>query len=478
MSIDVQPASLTTTTTASPTPELEFTLAEGVNVVLEMKSGVGEWSPTGDRFAFLSCDSSQNIVRLTVHEPADFSPHELFSQVIECEPNFLDLSWRPDGKQIVFTGSEQDDRGLHDHAQTWVSDLNSSRILLEPDNRSWFTQYHGWMSGNVLIKSKYAGGGSQVLEFVDVVQGRRLGGAFFVGNYFGGNAKYIPIGHGKSALMYRLVALTAFDHFDIYEYVASGETGGVFFPIDEKDTNTVFMDWRGETNTMLVLLEEHNPDNHAFRTTQLLFWDVDRNEILLEIPNAVYGEISTDGRWLAYLASGFESPSTDLLELEYCSESDINRELRIMDLWVQEDVAAFPVEVWCGSVSSYPNFSGDFEFSPDGSKIAIRSIPSTDHEPDPVGLIRFVNLETLDSIIELTGRDFSWSRDGSSLLYQDADRQYEIFDLDSGAGHVIIDSLGQGKPRFEWSLTGKYIGIYYLEYYGLRHLIIVQDPTY
>jgi hypothetical protein len=475
LSTDAKQVSATTIPAASPTPELEFKLAEGIDSLLEMSSGVGAWSPTDDRIAYLGCDSLREVVSLTVHQPPEFTPEEVFIQEIPCAENSLDLTWRPDGEWIVFTGANEKLRGLYEYSQTWVSDLQNSWLLRESDDGTRFTHYSGWMSGNVLIIWSYAGGGHQILQFVDVVNGRGTGGAFYLGYEFAENDTYLPIGFEVTPLVYRVVALKSSGHFNFIDYFNNGQLDGKIFPLDDQNNITYFLDWRGDTNLMLVLQQQYDPETFDCLSEELVFWDVDRDEIVIQIPNGEYGKISPDGRWLAYLISRQASSSEEPRSLAYCSYESVVPELRIMDLWTQDDVASFPVEVTCDAAIDWSFAKGEFAFSPDGSKIAIITESTTDNE---IENIRIVTLDTFEDIGEFEGSLFHWSPEGSSFIYRNAEGQYEIVDLVAGESVQLIESAGEFFMRFEWSLRGEYLAISLFGPVEDQNLLVVRNPLY
>jgi len=469
-----QHVSTTTTPTASTTHESEFKLAEGISSILEMSSGVGAWSPADDRIAYLSCDSSRGIVRLSVHDPPGFSPQEVLIQETPCDAYSLDITWRPDGEWIVFTGANEQLHGLFEYSQTWVSDFRDSWLLHESDNGTRMTHYSGWMSGNVLLVWSYAGGGHQILQFVDVVNGLSTGGAFFLGYVFAENDIYLPIGYEFTPLRYRLVALKSSGHFNLF-FFNNGQIDGKIFPLDDQKESSVFLDWRGETNLMLVLRQQYDPDTLECISEELVFWDVDRDEIVLQIPNGAYGKISSDGRWLAYLVSKRDSSSEESHSLAYCSYESVVPELRIMDLWTQEDVAYFQVEVTCDAAMDWYHAKGEFAFSPDGSGIAIMTESTTDNE---IENIRIVELGTFEDVGKFEGSRFQWSPKGTGFLYRNVEGQYEIVNLAAGESVQLIESTGEIPLRFEWSLSGEYLAISFWQPSGDENLIVVRDPLY
>lgn len=443
------------------TPETDYFLDDSIHVVMDKIPLIGEWSPIEDQIAFLGCDE-ESIYQLSLHKPPSFERVVIYSREMECEPNYYDSSWRPDGSLIVFNNYFSSWT-----SETWVTDLYNYWPLVEDDQIDRFTSYKGWMDNNIFIEGSYSGGGNWNVRFRDVVSSQDTGRASYEGSAFKSNDKYLPVVVSPPGVRVYTHALTRYAKYGPYSPFSEGYKS---FPLISFTVNSEFMDWRNRTQYMLLRVVETDLEDRNPLSSRLVFWNVDTDDMPLSIPDSVYGRVSPDGRWLVYmpvLSSEFD------MSLDECNPG--NAELMIMDLWDQEVKTSFLADYSCDWPANI-RFQPLFSFSPDGSKLAYFYTEKDKSNSPATTKVFVIDLINRNLISELNAIELSWSPNGQFVIVKGSESEYIMHDLYSGKSETLIKSSWEYGPQFLWSPSSVYIAIRRSIYTGPPETMIVKNP--
>lgn len=352
----------------------------------------------------------KNIFRISV---PDFTSVSISPLEFVCEP-VQDLSWTPDGSQIVYSGSFPIDHPLHpsnygfDNSALYIMDRdggNNRPINFDTAYGRW-PYFAGWLDDTTLVYKYYAGGGHDFVTKLDIRSGLRSSETLIhMGSGYEPGLNYIAVNNG----MWQDEAITAvaISEFSIHSDPAFSE--GQFMiclsnfcgalPCVQspclKD-NSLFEDWLPGSNSMLVLTWESgthltNEDQETINRyvdTKLQLWDVDTQAVASVVNGGIFGRFSPDGQFLAFHTLSPE-PQLHLFEM--------------------------------------------------ASSRVILSLPSA--EPR----------------LKWSGEVFFWSPHNNRLIYQDDQGNWNILTAPDGNLIPLTINGGARLSRPQWSYDGRYL---------------------
>lgn len=437
----------------APSSIPQIDLGKSIEVVNSGIPGYGEWSPVEDRISFLGCDDDSSAFQLTLHNSPSFDSHVLYSSETKCDPNsYYDFSWNPNGKYIVFANMESPE-----YATTWVSDLSKAwQFEEEAYSERWVT-YLGWMNNNVFIEGSYSGGGNSLRRFRNVVTSNDVGWCSYSGSSGKPNDKYFPVEVSVPSRHY-VVAFSMYAKGDPFPPYSEGFE---VFPISSMNISSDFMDWRNRTQYMLVRVIEEEEKSQA---SNLVFWNVDTGEIPITISDAVYGRVSSDGRWFVYMPFIFPENDSPYLKCETGETA-----IQIMDLWDQQVKYSLLVDYQC-NWDEYLPYQPMFNFSPDGSRLAYHHTESNNE------VIYVIDLSSNSPKSNFDANELSWSPSGRFVILRIGESDYSIYDLSSNKSSTLVKTSGDVRISFKWSPSETFIAVLKKNYQEPRETIIIKNP--
>lgn len=456
--------------TATPNSDSQFSFPGSIEIVLTEVAGRGDWSTVDDRFAILGCAENSPSYQLTLHDPPSFESQVLYSKEIDCDPLVShDFSWSPDGKLIVFNGPYEGLQSISDYSQSWVTDLDTAGAFEVADQLGRFVTYLGWMDSTTLITSSYSGGGNSLVRFRDIANSVETGSSYIYGPIYTPNDSYLPVAIDRGFGALHLVALSRFAQGDLFTPFAGATTQ---FPLYSTTISSEFMDWRARTQFMLVRIVTFDAEDRAPQASTLVFWEVDTGDMPLSVPNAVYGRVSPDGRWFAYMQA---PPNSSESQFGDCEPGET--ELNIMDLWVQQVKATLLVDFSCDffSSTSLP-FEPLFAFSPDGSKLAYIHTSHGDDGPAGAKSVYVIGMPDPVPITTFDADELSWSPSGRFAIVKLTGNEYVLHDLSTGESATFIPEIGQSSFQFEWAPSETYVAVLRRAPSGSQYSTVVANP--
>jgi hypothetical protein len=409
----------------TPTPLPELLWSDGVvpvGVVWDVDTFTAVWSPVAHEFVVGNCWAFWNgnaereaIFRVSVPNlgMTDVAPAEF-----ECELLF-NMTWTPDGQQIVFFGPFPEDHP--NHPSNYGFD-NSALLIMDRDGANShpvnyetaygrYPEFTGWMDEGLLVYKGYAGGGHHVVYVLDIGEGEAVSWALVhLGGGYRPSKDYVATNTGMlSDFHITAVAVSQTPLQEDTEF-----DGGPFLfcvsrfchgnPPDRPpllEENSRFEDWLPGTNLMLIVTWDResrlrseiggiNLRINPTVTTQFQLWDVDSHSVTPFDVQGISGRFSPDARYLAYHTLS-PSPHLHVLELE-------------------------TGETIFSHSSAEPHFELNgqvFLWSPDGQQLVLRA------PDDNWGIVSLTDRSFSPLTINGGGRlsDPQWSYDGRYLSF-------------------------------------------------------------
>ena len=227
-----------------------------------------------------------------------------------------------------------------------------------------------------------------------------------------------------------------------------------YFPeLEWYQINTIFKIWVPASDQMILhsfeYVERDTGDyNPAYRLTrsQLFLWNLVTNEIKLLSQNGVQDLFSPDGKTLAIVTLG--SPRLDAQRI-FIEGSAENIQLEAMPTLNLMDWSSGQV-FWSMPIIGQTRNGGD-----------IGPAPSEDTQTDGA-------IQPQLNVIDLTSQALlgsvpgaqempTWSPDNEHLVYQNPDRNWQLFDLHNHSSIPVTVGNGAQLSWPAWSFSGSYI---------------------
>jgi hypothetical protein len=425
------------------------------------------WSPAANEIVFDTCidihqDLDLNGDIITAVAPL-FNPQKISPLEFICNYQAMSgMIWTPDGQKIFFGGPYADLRPepyLDEYAQVWVMDRDGRNANPIGNANDRWLGLAGWIDENTLIYSGYAGGGHIHIALLDILSGESFASTIVhSGGVYHVNDAYIGTQNGWDSAFNITAAVIS----RIPQELEDDEVDELFNPFLyslSSDFSSRYEDWLSNTNSMLVLTWEKELELwgidllHDPAVTQLQLWNVDTGELTLLISEAIRGQFSPDGRFLAYVTPGIPSPSIHLLP-EMGSGSILSLPLAAKQV---------------GESSSQYNFY--FSFAPNGRYFTFLTpgIVQVDSEGKPIGVDYqpdniHVNLFDMDSqqfLASLSAQEFVpvWSPDNGRFLYQDQFGTLALYTLADNTAFPLTQTPDARLTNPHWSFDGSYLSV-------------------
>jgi hypothetical protein len=427
-----------------------------------------------------------------------FKVQPLFDQYL-CSP--WSLLWSRDGKSIYSAGplSQAIDRPTED-CGLWVHAVDGGI------NQRFTPEFYGrdlsflWMGWNSLVTSVYTGGGSSLIRILNVsdgqvqnaMWGRWIGDWGITPDYLGATSEE---GMCLAVALYRNGPKVDFNKIDRVVDLATNfarkltdvqlgtKAGG----------STFFNDFYPGTNLMLVYRQAEigtiNGDHLDLeQIRQLLLWNLDTDEVSLQVPYAYAGKFGPDRKTLAYVTLG----RADLDEqnrpkqMKAVLEGEAEPYLQLLDLPSKQVFLSLPI-YWQRDTSfsclvPY-RYIPAIWFSPDGHSLAFLSDQEL-AESGPGKLEKAAGSQpgSFLYVYDLNKRKLVWSREnvmlpdrdsdrlsgivswnpkGDKFVYRQQDGNLILQNLITGNSLQLTKSVGRGLG-VSWSYDGSYLLVEYL----------------
>jgi len=442
--------------TLTPTSISQINLGKSVEVVNGGIPGYGEWSPVEDRISFLRCNDGLSAFQLTLHNSPNFEPIVIFSNETACDSSVkFNHSWSPNGEIIVFSNLVSSAESV-----TWLTDLTRSWQFEEIALPVRYLTDFRWMDNNVFIE---AGTGYGIAKFRNVTTATEMADVSYKGLLYKNNDKYLPIEIFEEFRHY----VIAVSRYDIENPYRPNSKRHIVFPISSLNESSDFMDWRHRTQYMLVRVVE---GDGIPQSSKLVFWNVDTGEIPLSIPDAVFGRVSPDGRWFAYMPYIFPENTSPVIE---CDPGEV--EMKIMDLWDQQVKYSLPVKYGCNWDEYIPH-QPKFSFSPDGTRLAYYQTKGTTSDTSNDSMVSILDLSSNKLVGSFNTDQLLWSPSGRFVILKGDESGYSLYDLSSGKSIILVTTSGKVWVSFNWSPSDLYIAIQNEVLGEPRKTIIIKNP--
>ncbi len=429
-----------------------------------VETGWVEWSPVANEFVFDTCGDIYSeldlngdifIATAPLFEPYKISPTEAICNYLAMS----DTIWTPDGQKLFFGGPlPEPEPHLSEYAQVWVMDRDSQNAHPIAEVRDWWLGFSGWMDENTLVYNGRAGHGLLHIDLLDISSGESLGWAVIdSGDVYHIDANYIGTQNGSTDLSYMRAAAISKIAQDIAELEISAMYGLHLYTLSH-GLNSRYEDWLTGTNNMLVLTWAKDAELgsvdllHDSAVTQLRLWNVETDELVLLISEAVKGQFSPNGRFLAYVTPGIPTPSIHLLP-EMGSGP----------------ILSLPLAAKRVGESNAYNFY--FSFAPNGRYFTFLT-PGTvqlDGEGKPIGVdyqpenihVNLFDMDTQQLIVSLPAQEFVpvWSPDNGRFLYQDEFGTLSLYDLVDNTAFPLTQNPDARLTNPHWSFDGSYLSV-------------------
>ena len=287
-----------------------------------VETGWIEWSPVANEFIFDTCGDIYSerdlngdifIAVAPMFESFKISPTNTICDYLAMSEKI----WTVDGQKIFYAGLVVDSEAAlypGESAQVWVMDRGGQNTNPVGNAVDRYLGFAGWMDENTLIYNGYAGGGHIHIALLDILSGESFASTIVhSGGVYHVNDAYIGTQNGWAHAYNITAAVISRIPQELEDEDADELFNPFLYPLSS-DFNSRYEGWLSDANSMLVLTWEkefalwdidllHDP-----AITQLQLWNVDTDELILLVSEAIRGRFSPDGRFLAYVTPGNPAP--------------------------------------------------------------------------------------------------------------------------------------------------------------------------
>jgi hypothetical protein len=215
----------------------------------------------------------------------------------------------PNGRWILFGSVPK-----QDYDPSWnefsrpiritTQDSRSLPVFSDQGSLRWFS-FLGWLDGNTVALSDYAGGGFYNYTLMDIANNSLHARVQVHGPAWRPNSIYLPAAEEYGG-PYQLLVLSRFAQANPYSTLLGPNDYSRGFPKEyiAPDMNTIFKDWLPDSNRMLVQAFVFNRNINSTSISQLMLWHVDSAVVQMLVPAAIDGLFSPDGKLLAFVTHG------------------------------------------------------------------------------------------------------------------------------------------------------------------------------
>jgi Tol biopolymer transport system component len=444
--------------------------ADALGEPIELKTGVGMWSPTADEYLFASgsSDTFSDEGVLQIAAAPEFLPVSL-----TAEGYYDDWAWTSDGDAVVyfFVPDGPGSKNLY-LVKRDGSDAHAISDDVYGNTISWLG---GWLDRNNLVYVNYAGGGHRTIGAVNVFTGERkkIDTMTYGGNVYGPHNSYIPATN-MFGYVNEQTLLVVSERFP-YASGAVAPANGYFKSMPEfrnipnERTISLFDGWQGSTNQMLVYWGYFSEDLEL-QGTHLLLWNVDTNAVRLLAPNGIGGRFSPDGKYLTYLTFGPAQLDADAKPVEYAPDGTTETYLQLMDMAdrrVVLSLLAISDEDWDDSTGTHQYVRAGF--SPDGRYLAFFTPGPVQIDEQGRSVVVEEPVKTYLNLLDLQNQQLvwsasaetrlSWSPTSQYLIFQDSDQNLQLLDVSTWTISAITLENRTLIGASNWSFDGRYLSL-------------------
>lgn len=479
------------TPTAAPNPGptiplISTQVEHSLSPIADLRGFTGKWSPNANQLAGIRWDETGKGA-LTVPSAPDFAPTTLLPEFVYAESTFgHEVTWRPDGAQIVFSGPAGLDE-IGEASALWAVQPTGeeARRFLENAAPLIWMKIPGWLDANTMILSGHMGGDSWLTRLVDFKSGKVLAQENILGEVFPGQPSGAPFEYHVSPVKIGVITTTQQgDHQGKVSYVRMMPESERMLPPQNRMMDV--LGWQPGTDTLLVSVETLDSSASSLDAAQVVAWNIMTDEVTQLAPKAGYAEYSPNGRWLALMAYN-DLPINPDLRIDQSASPDVWKGFMGPQLYLVDQVdGKVKVHVPVGFSyrccnDSFPSRTPWAAFSPDGRHMAFitygaaqvnQAVPPEKEPPIPElkFILNVLELETLQ--ITLNGPcpvssrfepTFLWSPDGENLFY-DAGHTFGgsgpgVLNVISGEWIDININPNLNVESAAWSHDGTYLSL-------------------
>jgi hypothetical protein len=390
----------------------------------------------------------------------------------------------PNGRWILF-GSvpKQDfDPGWNEFSQLMRVTTQESRFLpvfSDQGSLRWLS-FLGWLDGNTVAISDYAGGGFYNYSLMDIANNSLLARVQVHGPAWRPNPIYLPAAEEYGG-PYQLMVLSRFAQANPYSTLLGPNDNSRGFPKEyiAPDMNTIFKDWLPDSNRMLVQAFVFNRNINSTTLSQLMLWHVDSAIVQMLVPAAIDGLFSPDGKLLAFVTLGTAplnadgQPSFDFgAQVPPISQTY----LQLMDMNTLKVLFSLPVVTALDRSSNYTVDVLDtpLKFSPDsrymafitpGILIADQSgklvvLPVSQQSAPYLSVVDLSSFQPLLSTPLGAIQDFYFSPTNDRLVFLGKEGNWYLLKLNTSQVQTLVMEGGDRLRWNDWSYDGFYFSFF------------------
>lgn len=349
--------------------------------------------------------------------------------------------------------SPQIESGFFDSTSLFAMDRDGANLHML-DTGGWLFGFDGWMDNSRLIKRSYRGGGNWIVSIYNIDSEEELAWAWIYAHRVqDANAHYVVTESGEpccfmSAAVFSTTPLRPnpeptpelnqrvglgpyIDHLSLVE-----EPRQLLF-------NSRFEDWLDASNQMLVLTWDVDVNLasvdliHDMPVTDLQVWDVNSDTLIKVIPGGIWGRISPERRYLAYLEPSSESPVLEVLD-------------RNSGTIVFEEAASAEYDRIYGAVNAFTSFSPDGRFL-------------TFFDANAQLVVFDLENRTIVSTIPGSLATPSWSPDSQRFVFESPSAGLSLFDIQTNHAFPLALSGNDRLASPQWSYDGSFLSVTVLQ---------------
>lgn len=468
----------TATETVTPPPSIIW--APGIASPMVMEGFRGVWSPVSNEIVGIQSKGRLTAGSLVLAQSPGFST----SLLDPLHPGSVwhKVTWSPDGKTILYgvVPDEQSDGFIIDiHSDIWT--IEKSKTDPKPTR---FTgqralDFWGWMDDQTVVFTTYHGGGHEGITGWNINTDQIV-------------ASDTLSVYAKGTLTDQYAPVTGCDPTCTAYVVTkdenpSGEPCGIAcqakeFPRDPKVfppcIEVSFQDWLPGQEKMLAASKGW--DGKDTERARLFLWDVNTDQLTSVTAGGVYGDYSSDGKWLVWATYGPEDQySANISGSIALDPINANEQiyLNIQDLETKQNILSVPVFAYTSFEASINGFLDPlYTFSPNNQwmtlvapgrlQLDVNNWPEkvvTDNSSNWSFIV--INLQTRQVVktIEIHEK-FAferfrpiWSPNNKQFVYQDETGEWQLYQVDTASVLPITEGNGDLVKEPSWSYDGRYL---------------------
>ena len=434
------------------------------------------WSPTSNEILLDCHEGRTQIITLGAF---NFVTADLAN-----DSGCWDAAWSPDGLSVAYV-DKMNDIQIEKSKTGELIRANTIRGLRTPI-------YLSWMDSQNLVYGDYTGGGHVNFHVVDIRSGKDYDIAQVPGGELGTPfSSYLPITFETFPLEKHVLMISKRipeSNVPVPQYMASGKY--LPFPtydaIQNEQALSEFNGWLPNSNQALIAWRYIGIAGNIINKETLMLWDVDIDQVIVLIPDAIQGQISWDGRYLAYLTRGSAALSENRTPIEKSGLYPIKPDDLLHDNPIYLQLFDMTRKRVVFSIASdNMNFSpkghylafvtrGDVQIDDEGISNADQS---TGELSDYLNVFDLVTLKLTRSLKDTPTLPI-WSPASDHFLYEDIKGNVNLYDMKGAKTMPITLNIGEYKVKqMEWSFDGHY---FYLllsdESEKYDRLVVIKNP--